>query len=157
MLGLGLRNFPTSRAHWLPRAYRCALARYRYGPGAAKVDFLVSEPIPVNVALCEPGTAHACGDQVEVYTSVNAAMRRERRSPLCVLPEPMVADKTRGLPGKRPARAYCHVPTALTNLAHRSATAVQPAECNPNDVGGDIAIGTLTLLCGTNQTRYPPG
>ncbi|HVW44692.1 MAG TPA: dehydrogenase, partial [Amycolatopsis sp.] len=102
-----------------------------------------------------------------VYASENATMRGDRPDrPYVLLSEPMVADKTRGLPDKRPVWAYCHVPNgdprdpadairrqierfapgfSDTIVAHRSTTAPQLAEHNPNYVGGDIAAGALTL------------
>jgi phytoene dehydrogenase-like protein len=78
----------------------------------------------------------------------------------------MVADPSRGVPGKRPVWAYCHVPNgdpvdpaemirrqierfapgfSDTILARRSTTAPQQAEYNPNYVGGDIATGEVGI------------
>ena len=168
MLDIGPRNLVDIAGPLLPHGYRRRLERYRYGPGSAKVDFLVSEPIPwANPGLRGAGTVHVCGDQAAIYASENATLRGVRPdSPYVLLSEPMVADETRGLPGKRPVWAYCHVPNgdpmdpaemirrqierfapgfSDTVLAHRSTTALQQAEHNPNYVGGDIAIGALTL------------
>jgi phytoene dehydrogenase-like protein len=102
-----------------------------------------------------------------VFASETATAQGKRAdSPYVLLSEPMVADETRGLPGKRPVWAYCHVPngdpidpTELirrqierfapgfgdTVLACRSTTAPQQAEYNPNYVGGDIAMGAVDL------------
>ena len=168
LLDVGPRNLLDIAGPLLPDAYRRGLERYRYGPGTAKVDFLVSEPIPwANPGLRQAGTVHVCGDQAELYASENATMRGDRPgNPYVLLSEPMVADDTRGLPGKRPVWAYCHVPNgdpmdpadairrqierfapgfSDTVLAHRTTTAPQQAEHNPNYVGGDIAAGALTL------------
>ncbi|HJQ45058.1 MAG TPA: NAD(P)/FAD-dependent oxidoreductase [Amycolatopsis sp.] len=168
VLDVGPRNLLDIAGSLLPSGYRRRLERYRYGPGAAKVDFLVSEPIPwANPGLRGAGTVHLCGNQAEVYASENATVRGERLArPFVLLSEPMVADETRGLPGKRPVWTYCHVPHgdpvdpaeairwqierfapgfSDTVLAHRTTTAPQQAEHNPNYVGGDIAVGALTL------------
>ncbi|HVW43447.1 MAG TPA: NAD(P)/FAD-dependent oxidoreductase, partial [Amycolatopsis sp.] len=67
LLDIGPRNLLDIAGPLLPGGYRRGLERYRYGPGAAKVDFLVSEPIPwANPALRVAGTVHVCGDRAEV-------------------------------------------------------------------------------------------
>ncbi|WAL66550.1 NAD(P)/FAD-dependent oxidoreductase [Amycolatopsis cynarae] len=168
VLDIGPRNLLDLAGPMLPAPYRRRLENYRYGPGAAKVDFLVSEPIPwANPELGRAGTVHVCGDQAEVFASETATARGRRPgSPFVLVSEPMTADETRGLPGKRPVWAYCHVPHADpvdpvdlvcrqlerfapgfgdTVLAHRGTTAPQLAEYNANYVGGDIAAGAVTV------------
>ncbi|MTD54762.1 phytoene desaturase family protein [Amycolatopsis pithecellobii] len=168
LLDVGPRNLLDLAGDLLPDGYRRRLERYRYGPGSAKVDFLVSEPIPwTNTELRRAGTVHLCGNQAAVYASENAtAQGKLAGEPYVLLSEPMVADETRGLPGKRPVWAYCHVPngnpvdpTALirrqierfapgfgdTVLASRSVNALAQQEYNPNYVGGDVAAGAVDL------------
>jgi phytoene dehydrogenase-like protein len=168
LLDLAPRGLLDIAGGLLPSAYRRQLEAYRYGPAAAKVDFLVSEPIPwANPELRKAGTVHVCGSRAEVFASETAAAAGERPdNPYVLLSEPMVADPSRGLPGRRPVWAYTHVPngdpvdpTELirrqierfapgfsdTVLASRSTNARQQAEYNPNYVGGDIAAGAVDL------------
>lgn len=168
LLDMGPRGFLDLAAEWMPPGYGRALRSYRYGPAAAKVDFLVSEPIPwANSELRRAGTVHVCGDQATVYASETAVTRGIiPDQPYVLLSEPMVADPGRGLPGKRPVWAYCHVPngnpvdpTELirrqierfapgftdTVLASHSTTAPEFAKYNANYVGGDIAAGAVDL------------
>jgi phytoene dehydrogenase-like protein len=181
VLDIGPRNLLDIAGPLLPDRYRRGLERYRYGPAAAKVDFLVSEPIPwANAELRKAGTVHLCGDRATVFASENATTQGKRAaSPYVLLSEPMVADPARGLPGKRPVWAYCHVPngdpinpTELirrqierfapgftdTVLASRSTNAVQQHEYNPNYVGGDIAAGAIDLrqLAGRPVLKWSP-
>lgn len=181
VLEIGPRNLLDLAGPLLPGRYRRELEKYRYGPAAAKVDFLVSEPIPwAHPELRKAGTVHLCGDRATVYASENATIRGNRAdSPFTLLSEPMVADPSRGLPGKRPVWAYCHVPngdpvdpTELiraqierfapgftdTVLASRSANALQQNEYNPNYLGGDIAVGAVDLrqLAGRPVLKWDP-
>lgn len=168
LLDIGPRGLIEMAGPLLPAAYRRRLAAYRYGPAAAKADFLVSEPIPwANPGLRRAGTVHVCGDQAEVFAGENAVVGgRVPERPYLLVSEPMVADPSRGLPGKRPVWAYCHVPNgdpadpvermrrqierfapgfSDTVLASRSTTAPEFAAYNPNYVGGDIAVGGVDL------------
>ena len=46
----------------LPRRYRAALRRFRYGPGVCKVDFALSGPVPWTSEPCRrAGTLHLGG------------------------------------------------------------------------------------------------
>ncbi|AJC56868.1 NAD(P)/FAD-dependent oxidoreductase [Streptomyces sp. 769] len=152
----------------LPRSYARGLARFRYGPGAAKVDFLVSEPIPwSDPAVGRAGTVHLGGTHAEMVRQETKNARRVRtREPFVLLVDPAVADPGRALPGKRPVWAYAHVPNGDptdphelvrarieryapgfgdTVLAHRSVPAASYETYNPNYVGGDIGSGAMTL------------
>ncbi|MGW6287346.1 WD40 repeat domain-containing protein [Streptomyces sp. NPDC055107] len=69
----GLRALAGER---LPRRYARALDAFHYGPGAAKVDFLVSEPIPSAAhEVGMAGTVHLGGTRTEtssVYLTPDA-------------------------------------------------------------------------------------
>lgn len=168
LLEVGPRGLIELAGPLLPAAYRRQLEAYRYGPAAAKVDFLVSEPIPwANPALRGAGTVHLGGNLAEVFASENAVVRgRLPDRPFALVSEPMVADPARGLPGRRPVWAYCHVPNgdpldpaerirsqierfapgfSDTVLASHSTTAQELAAYNPNYVGGDIALGAVNV------------
>jgi phytoene dehydrogenase-like protein len=152
----------------LPRGYARALERFRYGPGAAKVDFLVSEPIPwTDPAVGRAGTVHLGGSHAEMTRQETANARRTRTGrPFVLLVDPAAVDPGRALPGKRPVWAYAHVPHgdptdpyelvrarierhapgfSDTVLAHRSVPAAAYETYNPNYVGGDIGSGAMTL------------
>lgn len=152
----------------LPDGYRRALQRVRYGPSAAKVDFLVSEPIPWrNPALAQAGTLHLGGTREAVYAAENAVTSgRRAEEPFVLLAQPMAADPSRGLPGKQPIWAYAHVPHgdpldatdvirrrieryapgfSDTVLASRAVSASELEAYNPNYVGGDIATTAVTV------------
>jgi phytoene dehydrogenase-like protein len=168
VLDVGPRGLLELAGDRLPPAYRRRLAAYRYGPAAAKVDFLVSEPIPwADPCLRGAGTVHLCGDQAAVFASETATASGNRAdNPFVLLSEPMVADPSRGLTRKRPVWAYCHVPHGEetdpaelirrqverfapgfsdTVLACHATTAPRLAAYNPNYVGGDIATGAVDL------------
>ncbi|MFD5508273.1 phytoene desaturase family protein [Streptomyces sp. NPDC127051] len=153
----------------LPDRYRRRLGRFRYGPAAAKVDFLVSGPVPW--ADPETGralTVHLGGTQAEVYRQETLTARGVATGePFVLLVDPAVADPGRARPGRRPLWAYAHVPHGSTVdpyepirrrieryapgftdtvLAHRSVTGAAYEEYNPNYVGGDIGAGAMTLV-----------
>ncbi|MEU0251424.1 NAD(P)/FAD-dependent oxidoreductase [Streptomyces sp. NPDC006184] len=152
----------------LPRAYARRLERFRYGPGAAKVDFLVSEPIPwSDPAVGRATTVHLGGTHAEMVRQETATARRVRtREPFVLVVDPAAVDPGRALPGKRPVWAYAHVPNGdptdpydlvrarierhapgfgETVVSHRSVSAAAYEAYNPNYVGGDIGSGAMTL------------
>ncbi|WP_020664693.1 FAD-dependent oxidoreductase [Amycolatopsis benzoatilytica] len=165
----------------LPPQYRRALANVRYGPAAAKVDFLVSEEIPWREKeLALAGTVHLGGTRAEVHAAENAVVAGERAEhPFVLLAQPMAADPSRGLPGKRPIWAYAHVPhgdpldptDAIcrrierfapgfrdTILASRAIPASEFEAYNANYVGGDIAASAVSLrqVVGRPVLRWDP-
>jgi phytoene dehydrogenase-like protein len=87
----------------LPPRYRRALARFRYGPGAAKADFLVSEPIPwTNAEVGRAGTVHLGGTRAETLAAENAAVRGEAgEEPFVLLVDPAVTDPGRAAGRRR--------------------------------------------------------
>lgn len=181
VLDVGPRNLLDLAGPLLPGKYRRALERYRYGPAAAKVDFLVSEPVPWrNPELRKAGTVHVCGGRAQVWASENGTLEGKLADqPFVLLSEPMIADETRGLPGKRPVWTYCHVPNGCdidatglvtrqierfapgftdTILASHATKPAELAEYNPNYVGGDIAMGAIDIrqLLGRPVPKWNP-
>jgi len=165
----------------LPPQYRRALANVRYGPAAAKVDFLVSEEIPWrDKELARAGTVHLGGPRAEVHAAENAVAAGKRaENPFVLLSQPMAADPGRGLPGKQPIWAYAHVPhgdpldptDAIsqrierfapgfrdTVLASRAVPASAFEAYNANYVGGDIAAAAVTVrqVVGRPVLRWDP-
>ncbi|MEV6901539.1 NAD(P)/FAD-dependent oxidoreductase [Amycolatopsis sp. NPDC051372] len=151
-----------------PPGYRRALENVRYGPGAAKVDFLVSEPIPWREPeLARAATVHIGGTAAQVRAGENTVAGGQRaEEPYVLLAQPMAADPSRGLPHKQPIWAYAHVPNGDpldatdvvrrrierfapgfgdTILASRGVPAVELENYNANYVGGDISGAAVTL------------
>ncbi|RBM10747.1 NAD(P)/FAD-dependent oxidoreductase [Streptomyces sp. PT12] len=154
--------------HRLPPRYRRALARFRYGPGAAKADFLVEGPIPwADPDVGRAGTVHLGGTRAETLAAERAAVRGEPTDePFVLLVDPAVTDPGRAVGGRRPVWAYAHVPNgdardpvplvtrrieryapgfADTVVAARGVPAAAYESYNPNYPGGDIGAGAITL------------
>ncbi|WP_026414081.1 phytoene desaturase family protein [Actinomadura oligospora] len=162
------REFLSVARRQLPARYARALSRFRYAPGAAKVDFLVSEPIPwANPEVGRAGTVHLGGTRAEILRSERLASRGHlSESPFVLVVDPGVVDPSRVVDGKRPVWAYAHVPNGDdtppidlvrarierfapgfgdTVLEARGITAAQYEIHNPNYVGGDIGAGAMSL------------
>ena len=93
-------------------SYNRALAGYRYGPAAFKVDYALSQPIPWRAADCaRAATVHLGGSLEEIALSEDA-MRHGRHSewPFVLLSQPTLFDPSRAPEGRHIAWAYCHVP-----------------------------------------------
>ncbi|MFJ3443122.1 phytoene desaturase family protein [Streptomyces sp. NPDC086081] len=155
----------------LPSDYLRALSRYRYGPGAAKADFLVEGQIPWSdprlsrAATIHLGGTHGTAPQLARAETATARGLRTGH-PYIIVVDPAAADPARAVRGRRPVWAYAHVPhgdtrdplpairTALethapgftdTVLAERGVTAARLGAYNANYVGGDIASGAMSL------------
>ncbi|MBV9434500.1 MAG: NAD(P)/FAD-dependent oxidoreductase, partial [Acidobacteria bacterium] len=92
--------------------YRRLLQRYRYGPGAFKVDYALSNPIPWKAKECaRASTVHIGGTLDEISSSeATARAGRHAERPFVLLSQPTLHDPTRAPAGKHVAWAYCHVP-----------------------------------------------
>ena len=97
--------------HKLPAGYKARLEKFRYGPGAHKVDWALSEPIPWTARGCrEAGTVHLGGTFDELAYAERAPWegRNPERPYVLVVQYPF--DPSRAPAGKQVAWAYCHVP-----------------------------------------------
>ncbi len=149
----------------LPPAYRRQLERFRYGAGAFKIDYALSEPIPWTAPGCARAATVHLGGTLEEIEASECGWTSDR--PFVLLVQPSLFDSTRGPEGKHTAWAYCHVPngSALDHTAaiERQITrfaphfqdvvlarAISPPAAleawNPNLVGGDLAAGAMTPL-----------
>jgi phytoene dehydrogenase-like protein len=165
----------------LPDGYARRLRRYRYGPGAFKLDWALDGPVPWrDPAVAGAATVHLGGtlDEIAAGEAAVAAGRHPER-PYVLAVQPCVADPSRAPAGRHVLWAYCHVPngstvdmtTAIEDQIERFApgfreliiarAAHDPAAMerrNPNLVGGDIAGGyggLSQLVRRPNLSRRP--
>jgi len=152
----------------LPPAYARALRRYRYGPGAFKLDWALDGPIPWSAEDCRrAGTVHLGGTFEEIAASERASWAgTPAERPYVLLAQPSLFDDSRAPAGKHTAWAYCHVPNGSeVDMTERIEAQVErfapgfrklvlaraatgPADFerrNRNIVGGDINVGAVDL------------
>jgi phytoene dehydrogenase-like protein len=96
----------------LPRRTLKALHKFRYGPGAFKLDLAVRDGIPW---LHEPsrraGTIHLGGSSAEIVKSESQVWKGDMPlNPFTLIGQQSVADSTRGTGGIHPIWIYAHVP-----------------------------------------------
>jgi phytoene dehydrogenase-like protein len=168
LLNLTPRQVLRVAGHRLPRRYARRLANYRYGAGAFKVDYALSDPIPWRAEACRrAGTVHVGGTLDEVAASEQAvADGRVPDRPYVLLAQHSRFDSTRAPDDQHTAWAYCHVPNGSPvdatdrierqierfapgfrdTILDRHVMGPQALEAwNPNLVGGDINGGALDL------------
>jgi phytoene dehydrogenase-like protein len=164
--------------HRFPAWYRRKLERYRYGPGAFKVDWALAAPVPWRDPHCaRAGTVHIGGTLEEIGAAERApweGVAAER--PYVLFSQPTLFDVSRAPSGRHVAWAYCHVPPACTVdmlprieaqierfapgfrervLARHVMTPADIERHNPNMVGGDIGAGVVDLRqLFTRPTRH---
>jgi phytoene dehydrogenase-like protein len=100
----------------LPASYLRRLGRYRYGPGAFKVDWALDGPIPWRDSSClEASTVHLGGTLEEIAAGEAAVFRGEHpERPYVLLCQQSQLDPSRAPEGKHTGYAYCHVPAGST-------------------------------------------
>lgn len=110
------RQLLRSAGHRLPPGYRRSLKRYRYGPGAFKVDWALDGPIPWKAAVCgRAGTVHLGGTLPELAAAESAVASGELpQRPFVLVAQQSLFDPTRAPAGKHTVWAYCHVPNGST-------------------------------------------
>ncbi len=150
--------------HWFSRK----LERFRYGPGAFKVDWALDRPIPWTAPECRrAGTLHVGGTLSEIANAERAPWEgRVPARPFVLLSQPSVFDSSRAPAGKHTGWAYCHVPNGSTEdmteaiesqverfapgfrstiLARNTINAAQMEHHNANLIGGDVNGGAQDL------------
>lgn len=144
------------------------LRRFPHGDGAAKVDLVLSGPIPWRDAeVGRAGTQHLGGtrDQMAAAEAEVAAGRLPER-PVTLVSDPAVVDPDRIHDGLRPVWAYAHVPADCPEdptelvlgqlerfapgvrdlvVASRGIPASRMSHHNPSLTGGDIAMGRISM------------
>jgi phytoene dehydrogenase-like protein len=152
--------------------YRRSMTRYRYGPAAFKVDYVLSAPIPWKAQECLRAiTVHVGGTIEEIATSEQAmASGRIADRPFLLVAQPSLFDATRvptpnaGAASAHTAWVYCHVPNgsaidalpAIEAQLERFApgfrncvlarNVLDPArlqQMDANLIGGDISGGAM--------------
>ena len=152
----------------LSDGYKRTLATYRYGPGAFKVDYALTNPIPWKAPEClRAATVHIGGSADEIFASEAAVTRGEAAErPFVLLAQPSLFDASRAPAGKHTAWAYCHVPNGSavdmlpriesqierfapgfrdSILARRVFSPAGLQAMNANLVGGDINGGAFDI------------
>jgi phytoene dehydrogenase-like protein len=149
----------------LPARYAKALRRYTFGPGVAKVDFVLSDDIPwSDPRLRRAPTLHLGGTREQMARAeADIAAGRHAQWPMVLAASPHIADPGRiDIVGRRPFWTYAHVPSGSTIdpteavttvverfapgfreivVAARAVPAARMADHNANYVGGDIGMG----------------
>jgi phytoene dehydrogenase-like protein len=101
-------------AERLPAGYRRRLARFRYGPGAFKVDWALDAPIPWRAPACARAATVHVGGPLEEIAAAEAAVAGGAipQRPFVLVAQPTLFDPSRAPAGRHTAWAYCHVPHA---------------------------------------------
>ncbi|AWH95726.1 phytoene desaturase family protein [Dietzia psychralcaliphila] len=145
------------------------LTRAPIGGAAAKVDLVLSGPVPWRDARLQgAGTVHLGGETEQIAAAERAvASGRHADRPMVLVSQPWVTDPGRvAADGRRPLWTYAHVPawseqnqteqvlTALEEVAPGVRDVVVATRCTPasrmgehnaNYAGGDIAAGRVDL------------
>ena len=152
----------------LTPGYRRTLERFQHAPGAFKVDFALSEPVPWRAVACRRAiTIHLGGTFEEIAAAEDAvAHGRHPEQPFVLVAQPTLLDPSRAPKGKHVLWAYCHVPngsavdmTARIEaqieryapgfrdciLARRVSSPAALEAMDANLVGGDISGGALSV------------
>jgi phytoene dehydrogenase-like protein len=159
----------------VPASYQASLRNYVHGPGAYKIDFALSAPVPwKNTDVARAGTVHLGGTFDEIAEAELAPWQgKHAEHPYVLVVQPSLFDPTRAPEGKHVLWAYCHVPNGSTIdvtdrieaqierfapgfrdvvLAKKVTTPQDFEHSNANLVGGDIVGGAQTLW----QTVFRP-
>jgi phytoene dehydrogenase-like protein len=156
---------------------RRALEAVRHGPAAAKVDYVLSGPVPwADDRVADAATVHLGGSREEMARAEGDVVAgRLPPSPVVLFSDPTVADPGREVGGLRPGWAYAHVPhdcpvdpvervTAQIErfapgfrdvvVTARGVSASRMHLHDANYVGGDIATGALSLASMASRPRW---
>ncbi|MGB8029251.1 MAG: NAD(P)/FAD-dependent oxidoreductase [Terracidiphilus sp.] len=148
--------------------YKSELERFQRAPGAFKIDYALSQPVPWRAADCRRAiTVHLGGSFEEIAAAeYDVANGREAERPFVLVAQPTLYDPSRAPEGKHVLWAYCHVPNGSTIdmterieaqierfapgfrdcvlARHVSAPAALEA-MDANLAGGDISGGAMTM------------
>jgi phytoene dehydrogenase-like protein len=160
----------------IPSSFRRAADRFRHAPGAFKIDYALSDPVPWRATACRRAiTVHVGGTFEEIAASeAVVAQGRCPERPFVLAAQPTLFDPARAPHGRHILWVYCHVPNGSTfDMTGRIESQIErfapgfrdcvlarhvspPAELERMDanlVGGDISGGALSL----GQLLFRPG
>ncbi len=152
----------------LSNSYKKQLEAFRYGMGAFKIDWALSEATPFQDTRCQQAaTVHLGNSFEEIAQSESDAQHgRLNKKPYVLFAQQSMFDSSRAPVGKQTGWAYCHVPfgsevdmtSAIENQVERFApgfkdtilarSVMNTADIeayNPNYIGGDISGGMMDL------------
>jgi phytoene dehydrogenase-like protein len=152
----------------LTLGHRLALADFRLGPGAFKIDYALSDPVPWRAPECRRAiTVHLGGAFEEIAASERAvADGREPERPFVLTAQPSLFDPARAPRGRHVLWAYCHVPNGSSfDMTQRIeaqierfapgfrdcilARSISPPSrlesMDANLIGGDISGGEISI------------
>jgi phytoene dehydrogenase-like protein len=162
------RQLLSIAADRLTRPYVRQLQKFRYGPGAFKVDYALSAPIPWKAGECaRAATVHLGGSFEEIAASEKTTRHgQQAERPFLIVVQPSLFDSSRAAAGKHTAWAYCHVLNGSTFdmlprleaqierfapgfrdcvLARRVLPPADLERMDSNLVGGDVQGGVLDI------------
>ena len=116
----------------LPAGYVKKLDGFRYGPGAFKIDWALSQAIPWTAKDCRrAATVHLGGTLEETAASERAPWKDHAvfvdpgHRPFVLLTQPSLFDPSRAPVGKHTAWGYCHVPNGFAGKVPEAVTVEQ--------------------------------
>lgn len=153
----------------MPARFRRGFTRFRFGPGAYKIDLAVEEGIPwAAQGARKAGTVHVGGTIAEIVAAeADVAAGRLPERPFLLVGQQYLVDPSRSRGNTHPVWCYAHVPQGYnldaTDTILRQIERFAPgfrdrivashvsnpaaiAAYNPNYVGGDIASGANNLM-----------
>jgi phytoene dehydrogenase-like protein len=162
------RQLLSMAADRLHPGYKTSMRRFRYGAGAFKIDYALSEPIPWRAPECRRAISlHLGGAFEEIARSEHAVTHGHiAERPFVLVAQPSLFDPSRAPEGKHLAWVYCHVPNGcavdMTGRIEAQLERFAPGfrDCvlargvlspatletmDANLVGGDINGGELSL------------
>ncbi len=147
--------------------YRRRMGRFKRAPGAYKIDYALSGPMPwANSRLAEAGTLHLGSSASIVAAERKIWHGKEPERPFMLVAQPSLFDPARAPEGRHTLWVYAHVPRGSTTdyrpVIERELEALAPGfseliidRCisspadleayNPNYLGGDITGGAHTM------------
>ena len=154
----------------MPAPFSRKLAAFKHGPGAYKIDWALSEPIPWTASDCtRAATVHLGGSMEEIVASESAPWSGTGQDfsakTFVLLVQPSLFDPSRAPAGKHTAWGYCHIRNgssasameAIEAQVERFApgfrecivarTVTTPAQFeawDANLIGGDLSGGAMT-------------
>jgi phytoene dehydrogenase-like protein len=152
----------------LTKGFRGLMERFKPGPGAFKIDYALSQPVPWRAAECKRAiSVHLGGTLEEIAEAEDAVLKGQHpERPFVIAAQPSLFDPTRAPQGQHTLWAYCHVPNGSTvDMADRLESQIErfapgfrdcilarnvsnPAtleRMNANLLGGDISGGAMTM------------